>query len=537
MKKSTHVIIQIAICLGALPSFLLFPIVDFRREVSIHDENGIDLNLRESTLVREDWSDFIDGTLENLTVSTDGDLVLDNTSLPNSNWTKMDPPTAPRWRYGPGMGYDEEHDMIILFGGATGTSYYGDTWVYDVEINNWTNLDPTNKPGARGFFPMVYDSENGRIVLFSGYNGGSQTWAYDVETNNWTNLMPPSPPSWRYGHSMAYASKHQKIVMYGGYNGNYQTWVYDVVANNWTNMNPLTRPNSDFLHAMTYDPINDKLILFGGYVENIYDPYSGEFTEINSDETWVYDVETNNWTNMNPITSPPERKEHAMVFDTKRGKSILFGGSNESIYYDDTWVYDLTTNEWLELNTPSRPSGRLRHAMAYDSKRDKLVLFGGYPFNAETWTLECGLESKGCFRSKVLNLYDIYNISGGISWIPEQQLDGTDLKLQIGFSNTTIEDDFVYTIQSNASFAFNGIGQYISYKAHFDSNGLSTSPILSKVEMFFVENEISSNPGNSGVNGNEIPSIPGYDAFILLGIGTFIIVLIIRKNKHTPTKN
>ncbi|HOW51039.1 MAG TPA: hypothetical protein PLV42_03220 [bacterium] len=120
-------------------------------------------------------------------------------------------------------------------------------------------------------------------------------------------------------------------------------------------------------HAMTYDSTRGKVVLFGGS--------SG------GSETWEWDGA--NWTQKNPATRPPTRSGHAVAYDSARGKVVLFGGDNGTVSNNETWEWDGTN--WTQMNPVTKPSVRSAHAMAYDSVRGKVVLFGGYLSNNQTW--------------------------------------------------------------------------------------------------------------------------------------------------------
>ncbi|MCX5977648.1 MAG: hypothetical protein NTV33_12730 [Coprothermobacterota bacterium] len=129
-------------------------------------------------------------------------------------------------------------------------------------------------------------------------------------------------------------------------------------------------------HAMVYDSARGKVILFGGFI--------GSYLN----DTWSYDPVANSWTNLNPANPPSTRYGHAMVYDSARGKVILFGGYSGS-YLNDTWSYDPVANSWTNLNPANPPSARDYHAMVYDSSRGKVILFGGYSsVSNDTWSYD-----------------------------------------------------------------------------------------------------------------------------------------------------
>jgi len=267
----------------------------------------------------------------------------------------------------------------------------------------WTELHPAGDlPSARFDPSMVFELYGGGVFVFGGCTGGptgvylNDTWGYDPVANVWTSLgSTGDAPSVRIGSAMAYGSGSGQVILFGGDNGNayfYDTWAYDRKADVWVlpglvGEQPLGRSSC----LMTYDSRNDRIILFGGL--------SWDTGYIN--ETWAYDPGANTWTNLNPSGSlPPPRGQGGMVYDSRSGLVILFGGSNHDAWFNDTWTYDPAANTWTELSpTGDLPTARHRFGLAYDSGKDRVVLFGGtdvdrnfyndtwiYDPNANTWT-------------------------------------------------------------------------------------------------------------------------------------------------------
>lgn len=67
-----------------------------------------------------------------------------------------------------------------------------------------------------------------------------------------------------------------------------------------------------------------------------------------------------------------------MTFDEARGQVVLYGGAGPSgpPFAKDTWTYDGTA--WVRADTVSGPGGLVHHAMAYDSRRQRVVMVGGF---------------------------------------------------------------------------------------------------------------------------------------------------------------
>jgi N-acetylneuraminic acid mutarotase len=315
-------------------------------------------------------------------------------NVSSDRWTNRTPSVSPQARSEHAMTFDATNGCAVIFGGCRGDDprrILDDTWTYDPGTNAWTNRTPPGSPFPQYGHAMAYCSASGVSVLFSGYDESgnvSETWSYNAGLNRWTNLIPPSGPSPRTDHAMAWDNATGKVVLFGGeffWGRVNDTWVYDAVSNAWTCMSPTPRaPSARQGHAMVYDSRDGVMVLFGGTTA------PGEL-----DDTWTYNLSTNTWVNMAPPSAPPPRTEHAMVYDSARCEVMLFGGTN--VQYSpyrvdilgDTWTYNVSANRWTQKTVQPAPSARTNHAMAYDPTRGVAVLFGGSGKGGllgDTWT-------------------------------------------------------------------------------------------------------------------------------------------------------
>lgn len=299
---------------------------------------------------------------------------------------------TPPDRFLPGMVYDSSNQRIILFGGGgAGTNMWDDTWSYDYSSNTWSHFNPTTSPTARHSHVMVYDSSNNVIILFGGWTGSApddDTWIYDCATNSWTEVFPEESPPPRMSHNMVYDSANERVILWSGYGIGEaildETWEYDYSTNTWEELNPMNHPVPGYGHCMIYDSTIEKTILFGGNT-----------IEGSKDYTWEYDYSNNDWTELSPSTYPIARKWGVMAYDSVNQKSIMFGGSADPHgpeWANDTWIYDYTANEWSEAQTMLSPTGRSGSGLAYDSINQKVILFGGMGSDntplGDTWSYD-----------------------------------------------------------------------------------------------------------------------------------------------------
>ena len=99
------------------------------------------------------------------------------------------------------------------------------------------------------------------------------------------------------------------------------------------------------------------------------------------------------WTQKQDI-GPRPRIGHAMAYDSTRRRVVLFGGDSlDDVLFDDTWEWD--GDSWTQVQDIG-PGRRVHHAMAFDGTRSRTVLFGGrsgglllgdtWEWNGENWT-------------------------------------------------------------------------------------------------------------------------------------------------------
>lgn len=316
----------------------------------------------------------------------------------DNEWINMNPGSAPPARWSNGLTFDEINGVCVLFGGQDGQQEFDDTWIYNYMGNEWTEMNPPLSPPARFAHRLTFSSVDSVVVLFGGVSCYKEdavlndTWLYNLIDNQWIEMTPTSSPPARAYLGLVYDEANDMIVLFGGYN--YETtqwfndtWVYSISENTWTNMNPSPKPLGRNNFGMAYDVQNDVVIMYGGWRNpNMLD------------DTWAFSVGENTWTNMDPITSPPAVYQHDMAYDRINNNAVLFGGFDRysMTYLNITYTYNYQENIWTDANPSSRPPARGKHRLVFDSTNQEFVLFGGYaPQMNDTWVyipLSTGVE-------------------------------------------------------------------------------------------------------------------------------------------------
>jgi hypothetical protein len=275
------------------------------------------------------------------------------------------PVTRPQGREWESLAYDPAHRELVLFGGNTFQTVFGDTWVR--KSGAWTQQHPARSPSARTGAAMVYDAATGQLLLFGGsarpFTGGgfdAQTWVWNGTT--WRRLHPATSPPARHNADMIYDAATHDVILFGGYNGAYlgDTWAWD--GTTWTRLTPATSPSPRDSESLVYDPASQAAIMFGGFSTS-----TGRLSD-----TWSWDGTT--WTQLSPAASPGVVTfAWQAAYDAASGQLLLLGGDPGSgSPLNGTW--DWTGTTWTQLTSgPARAYG----SMTYNTSTQRIELFGG----------------------------------------------------------------------------------------------------------------------------------------------------------------
>ncbi len=213
---------------------------------------------------------------------------------------------------------------------------------------------------------VVWDSHAQKTFLHLGYlswYGIASYWDGSRRTTQSGAFGPAItlPGSLFFDETMA-----REIMLglsYGTTSG--ETWTYDGRAFDRiaTQKTPPLRAST----ASAYDPVRKRGVLFGGY--SIANTPIGD--------TWEWTGE--DWVEATPTSgpSPSPRALHHMAWDPIRKEILLFGGLSTSTgQLDDLWGWN--GSRWALVPTSgSRPSARDAAAIAFDTARSALIVFGG----------------------------------------------------------------------------------------------------------------------------------------------------------------
>lgn len=330
-----------------------------------------------------------------------GTLIAENPSRPScelwsfdgTTWTRESDETCvngPRARTGHALAYDMARSQLVLFGGWSreklGTAYLdgiaNDLWVRRAGV--WSELTTAQAPPARQGALAAIDVANGRFVVFGGRGAGDRalgdTWQFDLATKHWSAL--DASPAARTGAGFAFDTRRGAGVLVGG--ASYDATSFEPFdwfastslwsGSGWTSALPPVPWALGYRsgQGVVYDAWNGRVLAVGG---NRSLTLSAATTpDTRTADVWALGEQ--GWSLVSNGGNMPARSEPAVAFDSARGRLVIFGGTGASGILGDTWELDVRTGAIAQV-AQNGPSARSLAAMAYDPVRNVTVLFGG----------------------------------------------------------------------------------------------------------------------------------------------------------------
>ncbi|MCA9933918.1 MAG: hypothetical protein H6662_00165 [Ardenticatenaceae bacterium] len=292
---------------------------------------------------------------------------------------------TPPIRSNAAMTYDNNRQVVIMFGGSNSSNYLNDTWEYDG--THWYQVNTLTLPTSRIRHELAYDSSRQITVLFGGgiWESGDMSvfgdlWEYDGY--EWMQIESEEMPSPRVSFVMGYYPPEKAVFIAGGKDDgptttsgtNGDAWLYD--GHFWPGgIHSQESRNGKLLNyyfnipntEMIFDTNTGKLIIVSG---------GGNLLEFDGSNWEYYPLDIT----INEGAGRVRQQDWSLSYDQNRDVIVLFGGLSakagaDSFPLNDTWEYNGT--QWYQVNPTNSPTPRYGHAMVYDEARQVIVLFGG----------------------------------------------------------------------------------------------------------------------------------------------------------------
>ena len=285
------------------------------------------------------------------------------------------------------LAYDGARQRLSLFGGRN-SAPLDDTWAFDLVARTWQPLatGAVTRPPARFSMVAALDRDHNRLLVTTGQGSSAQffndVWSFDLLSNTWTQVIAQgAAPPIRYGSAGGSANAGAAaLYLSHGFTdqGRFDdTWTFDLTTQQWTNVTPTgPLPLRRCLHAGALTA-SDTLVIFGGCASG--------FGPCPLNDTWRFNVSTANWTQLaTQGATPAARYFPGLAAINTCQQAVLFGGHTTGADLNDAWLLDASAGAWSPL-TPqgAAPAARQSHSMAWlaqfgeISGRSAVAVFGG----------------------------------------------------------------------------------------------------------------------------------------------------------------
>jgi hypothetical protein len=251
-----------------------------------------------------------------------------------------------------------------------------------LESGNWQNMKLPIQPrqSFRHEMAQIYGTD--KILMAGGEFQPNGPFLYNYTTTTWNESYQLIRPTWRFNPALAPIHGTDKVLFFGGFDYSTcfnETWIFDLSEDKLTQVYPTISPTGRYDCAVSSVYGTDKVLLFGGAYKQ------GKFND-----TWIYDLSDNNWKQKFPANSPSNRSNARMacIYNTK--DLVLFGGNYwtkpKTYYYNDTWLYNYTKNTWTQKSPVNSPNIGWGYSLTSVHNTDKLVYYGGIDIVNETYS-------------------------------------------------------------------------------------------------------------------------------------------------------
>jgi hypothetical protein len=309
-----------------------------------------------------------------------------------------------------GVAYDPIVQRVVQHGGHMLGSYAQSSYTtrYDVARDVFESSLSPSRPQRRCIVELAYASSIGRtITVHGGAEHGSVPigrvafdgtrvarsdstgpWLYDALADRWEEARPFGEPWPASAHSpIAYDPGSDAIFSIVGDS----LMAYSLHTNVVAYRSLPGALSRRLAYAMALEPRSRTLLVFGGTGPRSWvwedDPIAFYDAEVHGD-TWLYDIASDTWREVDTTVRPPRGVPLAghvrlsTIFHPPSRTALLLQVPLETGSLDpatwpamELWSFDFSTERWARVETLDGPE--LPGILVYDSDRDLLVHFGG----------------------------------------------------------------------------------------------------------------------------------------------------------------
>ncbi len=292
---------------------------------------------------------------------------------------------------------------VYLGGGEVGGNPSSDLYEYDPANDSWTAKNGM----PQGMTEGIAFSINGKGYVGLGKSTSSTSylkglWEYDTANDSWTPKAELPFPSGVF-RSRVFVVNNKAYVLVGtssNFVAQNEMFEYDPATDKWAqkaNYPGNVRPDLPFTFA-----IGSK-----GYVSCGEVLQGGTRKVIN--KTYEYDPAADSWIPKADFPGDARHMGSSFVYNGKAycGLGTYRDASWQSVYLDDFYAYDASTDTWSPI--PAFPSGKIRRGAVATTSTNAYLGTGEGPGTSKSW-YEFGfpLSINNIYTKKEINTLQVH---------------------------------------------------------------------------------------------------------------------------------
>lgn len=211
----------------------------------------------------------------------------------------------------------------------------------------------------QGACTAIADPNAHRVLVYN--MSSNTTWSVDTWFSTWQQIAPQtSPMNWLYNVQLAYDRNRDVAILFGG---SYSAQapidsMFEFDGTAWQAVTPAVRPPARRNAALCYDPVRDVTLLVGG------DAAAWSSASQPLHDAWTWDG--SQWTQ---LPGGFVGGVAMAVWDDRREVVVVVAEGG---------TYEWSGGALQPVATTASPPPPLSAGIAYDSARERVVLYGGY---------------------------------------------------------------------------------------------------------------------------------------------------------------
>ena len=260
---------------------------------------------------------------------------------------------------------------MIIWGGQSGSTHYGDGARFNLASNTWTAISTNGAPSPRRSHVAFWTGSE--MIIWGGNTGPTVTnngARYNPSTDTWSPISSVGAPIGCYAPGAVWSGT-EMIVWGGNYdavpsfsNGGGR---YNPLTDTWTAIPTNGAPSARYDVSAVWT--GTEMIVWGGIA---YAPGFSSSTTYNDGAR--FNPTTNGWAAVPTSGAPVARHAHTAVW-TGSGMIVWGGAGNGNSELNTGGIYNPSSNAWTTLTATGAPSGRDGQTAVWTGT--EMIVWGG----------------------------------------------------------------------------------------------------------------------------------------------------------------